>query len=85
MMKFIFIAIVLFLAFQLNVILGCAAVAVALCFIIFWNIPFFYARSGNKAFNDDDQKKALYMYEKAYKTGRSSCVRIKQCSGFLHK
>lgn len=72
MMKFIFIAIVLFLAFQLNVILGCAAVAVALCFIIFWNIPFFYARSGNKAFNDNDQKKALYMYEKAYKTGRAS-------------
>lgn len=76
MMKFILIAIVLFFAFQINVILGCAAVVVALCFILYWNIPFFYARSGNKAFSEENQKKAVELYEKAYKTGRASADTI---------
>lgn len=71
MLKFIVIGIVLYLTFSINTIAGMAASLLAVGFILYWNIPFFYARSGSKAFNENDFEKALKEYEKAYKTGRA--------------
>lgn len=76
MLKFVIIGIVLYLAFSVNTIAGVVASLLAIGFILYWNIPFFYARNGSKAFNENDFQKALSEYEKAYKTGRASADTI---------
>lgn len=72
MIKYLIIGIMIFLAFNLSTALGLFAVLIAIAYILYKNIPFFYARKGNGAFNDGNSQKALECYEKAYNTGRSS-------------
>ena len=76
MLKFVVIGIVLYLAFSMNLIVGCVALLLAIGFILYWNIPFFHARKGSKAFNENDMETAIKEYEKAYKTGRASAETI---------
>lgn len=52
-----------------------AAVLLAVCaYIIYSNVPSFYATKGNKAFAAGDNEGALAWYKKAYDTGRASVM-----------
>lgn len=71
MIKYILIGVLIFLCNQINPLLGSAALILTLAYIIYINVPTFYAIKGNKAINDGDMEKALRLYEKSYNTKRA--------------
>lgn len=82
MLKYIVMAVILFMMFNINTLLGAAATVICILYIIFENRAAFYARKGNAAFNENDQQKAIEWYKKAYKTQKAS-ARIMLTYGIL--
>ena len=72
MRAIIFYALLLYVAFSINVLAGYAVTIGCIIYILYKSVPSFYAKKGNAEFNDRNYEKALYYYEKAYKTGRAS-------------
>ena len=72
MVKYILMGVVIFMCNKINSLLGLIALFLTLTYIIYVNVPTFYSIKGNKAINDGDIKRALKLYEKAYKTKRAS-------------
>ena len=72
MRAIIFYALLLYVAFSINVLAGYAVTIGCIIYLLYKSVPSFYAKKGNAAFNERDFEKALYYYEKAYKTGRAS-------------
>jgi len=68
----IFYALLLYVAFSIDVLVGYAVTFGCIVYILYKSVPSFYAKKGNAEFNDRNFEKALYYYEKAYKTGRAS-------------
>jgi tetratricopeptide (TPR) repeat protein len=60
--------------------LGAAVMLAACAYVIYSNVPSFYATKGNKAFAAGDNDKALEWYKRAYDTGRASVmIRVSYC------
>lgn len=72
MIKYVLMAVILFLLFRMNTILGVAATVIFILYVLYTNRAALYARKGNEAFNKNDQKKALEYYKKAYDTQAAS-------------
>lgn len=72
MIKFIVIAILLYLSFSINTWLGMGVTVAGIIYILFVNLPSLYVMKGNVAMNEKRPDDALNWYKKAYDTDRAS-------------
>lgn len=68
------------LCFFIDRRLGFVVMAAVAAYIVYVNVPSFYASKGNKAFAAGDNDGALAWYKKAYDTGRASVmIKVSYC------
>ena len=72
MLKYVVMAVILFMLCTFNAILGAVATVGCVVYVLFQNRAAFYARKGNAAFNENNQAKAIEYYKKAYDTKKAS-------------
>lgn len=72
MLKYIVLAIIVFLCYSFDLWLGIAATVLGIGYVVYMLLPNFMAAQGSKAFSEKDYEKALKFYKKAYETGRAN-------------
>ncbi len=71
---------VVVVCFLIDKRLGFVVMAAVAAYIVYANVPSYYATKGNKAFVAGDNDAALAWYKKAYETGRASVmIKVSYC------
>lgn len=72
MLKYILLAVLLFVCYNIDMWLGLFASLGGVIYILYLITPVIYSLNGNKYINAGDNEMAMKMYEKAYKNGKNN-------------